>query len=121
MEILIGGMILLAITSLSAVTALIYFPKLWMASSGVLVTAVPIVLYVPIRFAIHTPSSFDPVGDGFGILIEFFFIFSFFFGPLHIGSFYVLADSVYMELRQRWDMVHGSAKNESEITKSSTS
>lgn len=34
-------------------------------------TAAVLVLYIPMRVALHTPSSFDPVGDGFGIFIEF--------------------------------------------------
>lgn len=43
-------------------------PRLWWASLGILLTGTGVVLYLPIRFAFHTPSS---EFDGLGIFAEF--------------------------------------------------
>jgi hypothetical protein len=95
-----AGMCGLGVTSLVALAALCRYPRLWLSSLGVLATAAGIVFYIPVRTVFHTPSSFDPVGDPFGIFAECLVVATY-VGLLHLGLFLVLIGSVVEERKRR--------------------
>lgn len=75
-------------------------PQLWWASVGVLATGAVILLFLPVRSALHKPSGYDPVGDGFGIAIEFFAVLLT-VGSLHLVFFGVLVGfAIVAELKR---------------------
>jgi hypothetical protein len=66
-----------------------------------LTTAAVVLLYLPIRSALHQPVGVDPVGDGFSIPTEFFWILAF-VGSAHLLFFVALIEfAVDEESRRR--------------------
>ncbi len=76
--------------SLYALSVLVRRPRLWLPCLLVLGTSAVLVLYLPVREYFHTASSFDPLGDGFGIFAEFLGLVML-VGPFHLGFLLMLA------------------------------
>jgi len=56
-------------------------------------------MYPPIRFALHEPSSYDSIGDGFGIAVECVYVYLL-AGPPHLLlTFGLISDVMKRERR----------------------
>ena len=62
-------------------------PRLRWACLGILTTAAGVVLYLPIRFGLHTPTN---EFDGFGIWFEFL-VFGGFAVVVHLGLLFAIS------------------------------
>jgi hypothetical protein len=86
--------------SLYALGVLACRPRLWLLSLAVLATSAALVLYLPVRGHLHTPSSMDANADGIGIFLEFVAVVVF-VGPFHLGFLLMLVGWHIQE--RKWD------------------
>src|SRR5262249_594126 len=82
------------VLSVLALSTLVRRPKNWPLVIFVIVVGTSLGLHFPIRTVLHRPSSFDPIGDGFGILGECAWAYLY-LGPIHLLiTFGLIVDAV---------------------------
>jgi hypothetical protein len=89
----------LVISSILVLGTLVRRPRNWPIAMLIIALGAFLGLYPPIRFALHKPSSFDPIGDGFGIAIECIYVYLI-LGPPHLlFTFGLILDAMNRERR----------------------